>query len=227
MKSKGALVAVTVVGTLLGVALVAAIVYFVMTFLGGRSAGLTVEPTLYYDLRGTVPAAVTVEDEVEATPEAVNEAPLEEPALTLDVAGSWMVIFERVYFMGENADRQEIGNEVGTLVMEVPAGEVASVTLMPEEISISGEPAPIDLALQPRVFPAEMVGNTLRVHLDVDDFYFQEGFPVFDTTDPEYLEFMLAPADGVLSGEYQRTWVIDMEGTPVESWMRFQIYKES
>ncbi len=229
MKSSGAKLAVVAVGTFVGALVVAAVAYLAIGFFVGRTSGLSVSPVVYYDLRGVTPGTGASE----TSPSSSNETELgtaetedgRDEGELYDLAGTWTMVLERWYTVGEGAGQEDAGSEFGTFQMEVPGGEIASVTLMPELVIVTGEEITSGLVQQPRSFPAERDGNTLRIYLDVDDFYVDGSLLVYDTTDPEYLEFPLSPSGVSLQGEYGRTWDFDFEGSIIHSQIRFQVYR--
>ena len=143
----------------------------------------------------------------------------------LDISGTWDISFHRYSATGYEGVMEPIGMEEVYLWMEIYPGKQFECEIMPVEAYINGEQYFDWLALEPQLWTGEIVGNTLRLYLDLDSFYLDYTAEVTDTIDPMYIEIPLTQQNGSLFGSYAYTWVTTIEGYDLESRVSFEISK--
>ena len=145
----------------------------------------------------------------------------------IDASGTWDVHFRRDYFIAYEGTWENFGMEEVFLQMEIYPGTQFECDIMPLEAYINGEQYFESLAMEPQLYTGELVGNTLRLYLDLDNFYLDYSAEVTDTIQPDYIEIPLTEQGGSLSGSYAYTWVVNIEGDDLQSQVSLEIAKRS
>ncbi|MGI6499184.1 MAG: hypothetical protein ACOX0U_10775 [Oscillospiraceae bacterium] len=149
--------------------------------------------------------------ETSSSPKVDETAPIQTPAQptapqTLNVSGIWDMTFHRYYSIEDEGSWEPIGMEEIFLWMEIYPGKQFECDIMPYEGYINGESFADSLALEPQLHTGEVSGNTLRLYLDLDNFYLNPAIEVNDTIQPGYIEIPITE-NGLPRGTYDNTWV--------------------
>jgi hypothetical protein len=157
---------------------------------------------------------------------APTETPVETPApLELDVSGVWDMTFRRYYSIENEGSWESIGMEEIFLWMEIHPGKQFECDIMPYEDTINGESYADSLAIEPQLHTGEVVGNMLRLYLDLDNFYLDPAFEVSDTIQPNYIEIPITAENGLPSGTYDFTWVAVVDDYNLQSRVTIELKK--
>ncbi len=143
----------------------------------------------------------------------------------LAVSGIWDVSFHRYDSIEYDGEWEPFATEEVYLWMEIYPGKQFEYDIMPIEAYVNGEQRFDILAPEAQLWTGELVGNTLRLYLDLDNFYLDYTAEVTDTIEPMYLEIPLTQQNGSLVGSYTYTWDINIEGYDLESQVSFEITK--
>ena len=143
----------------------------------------------------------------------------------LDASGVWDMTFRRYYFIENEGSWEAIGTEEISLWMEIYPGNKFECDIMPYEGTINGESYADSLAVEPQVFTGEVVGNTLRLYLDLDNFYLDPAVEVSDTIQTDYIEFPISAENGLPSGTYDFTWVAVVNDYNLQSRVTIELAK--
>lgn len=163
------------------------------------------------------------------TPEQ-TALPIETPEQTaapkeLDASGVWDMTFRRYYSYESEGSWESIGMEEVFLWMEIYPGKQFECNIMPYEGYINGESYADSLAIEPQLYTGEVVGNTLRLYLDLDNFYLASPSEVSDTIQPDYIEIPITAKNGLPSGVYDYTWVAAVDGYNLQSRVTIELSK--
>ncbi|MPM80881.1 hypothetical protein SDC9_127932 [bioreactor metagenome] len=157
---------------------------------------------------------------------APMETSVETPApLELDASGVWDMTFRRYYSIDNEGSWESIGMEEIFLWMEIYPGNQFECDIMPYEGTINGESYADSLAIEPQLHTGEVVGNMLRLYLDLDDFYLDLALEVSDTIQPNYIEIPITAENGQLSGTYDFTWVAVVDDYNLQSRVTIELEK--
>jgi hypothetical protein len=157
---------------------------------------------------------------------APTETPVETPSpLELDASGVWDMTFRRYYSIENEGSWESIGMEEIFLWMEIYAGKQFECDIMPYEGTINGESYADSLAIEPQLYTGEVVGNTLRLYLDLDNFYLDPALEVSDTIQPDYIEIPITTENGLSSGTYDFTWVAVVNDYNLQSRVTIELEK--
>lgn len=143
----------------------------------------------------------------------------------VDVSGIWDISFHRYYYTGYEGTLEPLGMEEVYLWMEIYPGKQFEFDIMPVEAYINGEQYFDSLALEAQLWTGEIAGDTLRLYLDLDNFYLDYTVEVTDTIEPMYIEIPLTQQNGSLFGSYEYTWVVNIDGYDLESQVSLEITK--
>ncbi len=163
--------------------------------------------------------------------EELNEpAPIETPVETpaqqeLDASGIWDMTFRRYYSIESSGAWEPIGMGEIFLWIEIYAGKQFECAIMPYEGTINGESYADSLALEPRLFTGELAGNTLRLYLDLDDFFIDPTLEVSDTIKPDYIDIPITTENGKPRGTYDYTWVAVVDDYNLQSRVTIELKK--
>ena len=158
-----------------------------------------------------------------SAPQVLDETvPIEIPVGTptpqeLDASGVWDMTFRRYYSIENEGSWESIGMEEIVLWMEIYPGKQFECDIMPYEGTINGESYADSLAIEPQLHTGEVVGNTLRLYLDLDNFYLDPALEVSDTIQPDYIEIPITAENGLPSGTYDFTWVAVVDDYNLQS----------
>ena len=157
---------------------------------------------------------------------APTETPMETPApLELDVSGIWDMTFRRYYSIENEGSWESIGMEEIFLWMEIYPGKQFECDIMPYEGTINGESYADSFAIEPQLHTGEVVGNMLRLYLDLDNFYLDPALEVSDTIQPDYIEIPITAENGRPSGTYDFTWVAVVDDYNLQSRVTIELKK--
>lgn len=157
---------------------------------------------------------------------APTEAPMETPApLELDASGVWDMTFRRYYSIENEGSWESIGMEEVFLWMEIYPGEQFECDIMPYEGTINGESYADSFAIEPQLHTGEVVGNTLRLYLDLDNFYLDPALELSDTIQPDYIEIPITAENSRPSGTYDFTWVAVVDDYNLQSRVTIELKK--
>ena len=157
---------------------------------------------------------------------APTETPVKTPASQdLDASGVWDMTFRRYYSIENEGSWESIGMEEIFLWMEIYPGKQFECDIMPYEGYINGESYGESLAIEPQLYTGDIVGNTLRLYLDLDNFYLDYSIEVSDTIQPAYIEIPLSTEGALPSGQYDYTWVAVVDGYNLQSRVTIDISK--
>lgn len=175
----------------------------------------------------TQPADEAIPTEIQP---AEEPEPLETPEQTtapqaLDPSGIWDMTFRRYYSYEYEGVWESIGTEEVFLWMEIYPGQQFECDIMPYEGYINGESYGDYLAIVPQLYTGEIVGNTLRLYLDLDNFYLDYSVEVSDTIQPAYIEIPLSTEGALPSGQYDYTWVAAVDGYNLQSRVTIDLSK--
>lgn len=165
------------------------------------------------------------------SPQELDEtAPIETPVQTpapqeLDASGIWDMTFYRYYSIENEGSWEAIGMEEIFLWMEVYPGNQFECDIMPYEGTINGESYADSLAIEPQLYTGEVVGNTLRLYLDLDNFYLNPTLEVSDTIQPDYIEIPITTENGLPGGTYDYTWVAAVDNYNLQSRVTIELKK--
>ena len=157
-------------------------------------------------------------------------APIETPVQTpapqeLDASGIWDMTFHRYYSIEDEGSWESIGMEEIFLWMEIYSGKQFECDIMPYEGTINGESYADSLAIEPQLHTGEVVGNMLRLYLDLDNFYLDPALEVSDTIQPDYIEIPITAENGRPSGTYDFTWVAVVDDYNLQSRVTIELKK--
>ena len=164
-------------------------------------------------------------------PQEVHEtAPIETPVQTqapqdLDASGVWDMTFRRYYSIENEGSWESIGMEEIFLWVEIYPGKQFECDIMPCEGTINGESYADSLAIEPQLYTGEVVGNTLRLYLDLDNFYLDPALEVSDTIQPDYIEIPITTENGLPRGAYDFTWVAVVDDYNLQSRVTIELTK--
>lgn len=164
-------------------------------------------------------------------PQVLDEtAPIEIPVGTpapqeLDASGVWDMTFRRYYSIENEGSWESIGMEEIFLWMEIYPGKQFECDIMPYEGTINGESYADSFAIEPQLHTGEVVGNMLRLYLDLDNFYLDPALEVSDTIQPDYIEIPITAENGQLSGTYDFTWVAVVDDYNLQSRVTIELEK--
>lgn len=181
------------------------------SFTGFQRAGNEQEQSLPLT---PLPSAALSSPEISAAPEQ-----------GFDVSGSWDLSFFRYYTLGYEDGWEPFGMEEVYLSLEIYPGKQFEYEITPLEAYINGERLYDTLATEPQLYTGEIVGDTLRLYLDIDNFYLDYTAEVTDTIEPGYIELPLTRQDGSLTGSYEHTWVVSIDEYQLQSEVRFEALK--
>lgn len=154
------------------------------------------------------------------------ETPVETPIpQELDASGIWDMTFCRYYSIGNEGSWESIGMEEIFLWMEIYPGKQFECDIMPYEGTINGESYADSFAIEPQLHTGEVVGNTLRLYLDLDNFYLDPALEVGDTIQPDYIEIPITAENGRPSGTYGFTWVAVVDDYNLQSRVTIELKK--
>ena len=157
---------------------------------------------------------------------APTETPVKTPASQdLDASGVWDMTFRRYYSIENEGSWESIGMEEIFLWMEIYPGKQFECDIMPYEGTINGEPYADSLAIEPQLHTGEVVGNTLRLYLDLDNFYLDPALEVSDTIQPDYIEIPITAENGLPRGAYDFTWVAAVDDYNLQSRVTIELIK--
>lgn len=157
---------------------------------------------------------------------APTETLVETPASQdLDASGVWDMTFHRYYSIENEGSWESIGMEEIFLWMEIYPGKQFECDIMPYEGSINGESYADSFAIEPKLHTGEVVGNTLRLYLDLDNFYLDPSLEVSDTIQPNYIEIPITAENGLPSGTYDFTWVAVVDDYKLQSRVTIELKK--
>lgn len=173
-----------------------------------------------------------IEPPVQTPPpkELAETAPMETPLETptpqeLDASGVWDMTFRRYYSIENEGSWKSIGMEEIFLWMEIYPGKQFECDIMPYEGTINGESYADSFAIEPQLHTGEVVGNMLRLYLDLDNFYLDPALEVSDTIQPDYIEIPITAENGQLSGTYDFTWVAVVDDYNLQSRVTIELEK--
>lgn len=173
----------------------------------------------------TIESQIT-EETAPAETEATETVPPETSATqALDPSGVWDMTFRRYYSYEYEGAWESIGTEEVFLWMEIYPGQQFECDIMPYEGYINGESYGDSLAIEPQLYTGDIVGNTLRLYLDLDNFYLDYSIEVSDTIQPAYIEIPLSTEGALPSGQYDYTWVAVVDGYNLQSRVTIDISK--
>ncbi len=135
----------------------------------------------------------------------------------LDASGVWDMTFRRYYSIENEGSWESIGMEEIFLWVEIYPGKQFECDIMPCEGTINGESYADSLAIEPQLYTGEVVGNTLRLYLDLDNFYLDPALEVNDTIQPDYIEIPIATENGLPRGTCDFTWVAVVDDYNLQS----------
>lgn len=164
-------------------------------------------------------------------PQVLDETtPLETPVgapvpQELDASGVWDMTFRRYYSIENEGLWESIGMEEIFLWMEIYPGKQFECDIIPYEGTINGESYADSLAIEPQLYTGEVVGNTLRLYLDLDNFYLDPALEVSDTIQPDYIEIPITAENGLPSGTYDFTWVVVVDDYNLQSRVTIELKK--
>ena len=157
---------------------------------------------------------------------APTETPVKTPASQdLDASGVWDMTFRRYYSIENEGSWKSIGMEEIFLWMEIYPGKQFECDIMPYEGTINGESYADSFAIEPQLHTGEVVGNMLRLYLDLDNFYLDPALEVSDTIQPDYIEIPITAENGQLSGTYDFTWVAVVDDYNLQSRVTIELEK--
>ena len=156
--------------------------------------------------------------------------PIETPAQTpepqeLDASGIWDMTFRRYYSIENEGSWESIGMEEIFLWMEIYPGKQFECDIMPYEGTINGESYADSFAIEPQLHTGEVVGNMLRLYLDLDNFYLDPALEVSDTIQPDYIEIPITAENGLPRGAYDFTWVAAVDDYNLQSRVTIELIK--
>ncbi|NLX24708.1 MAG: hypothetical protein GXY61_01940 [Lentisphaerae bacterium] len=152
--------------------------------------------------------------------------PMQTPApQELDASGIWDMTFHRYYSYENEGSWESIGMEEIFLWMEIYSGKQFECDIMPYEGTINGESYADSLAIEPQLHTGEVVGNMLRLYLDLDNFYLDPALEVSDTIQPDYIEIPITAENGRPSGTYDFTWVVVVDDYNLQSRVTIELKK--
>lgn len=165
------------------------------------------------------------------SPQKLDEtAPIETSMQTpapqgLDASGVWDMTFRRYYSIENEGSWESVGMEEIFLWMEIYPGKQFECDIMPYEGTINGESYADSLAIEPQLYTGEVVGNTLRLYLDLDTFYLDPALEVSDTIQPDYIEIPITTENGLPRGVYDFTWVAAVDDYSLQSRVTIELIK--
>ena len=156
--------------------------------------------------------------------------PIEPPVQTpppkeLDESGVWDMTFRRYYSVKNEGSWESIGMEEIFLWAEIYPGKQFECDIMPYEGTINGESYTDSFAIEPKLHTGEVVGNMLRLYLDLDNFYLDPALEVSDTIQPDYIEIPITAENGRPSGTYDFTWVAVVDDYNLQSRVTIELKK--
>lgn len=204
----------------------------------GWTKGFTASASLFKKGRSDtsetqiIEEATPIEPSVQTPPSqeldetAPTETPVETPASQdLDASGIWDMTFQRYYSIENEGSWESIGMEEIFLWMEIHPGKQFECDIMPYEGTINGESYADSFAIEPQLHTGEVVGNMLRLYLDLDNFYLDPALEVSDTIQPDYIEIPITAENGQPSGTYDFTWVAVVDDYKLQSRVTIELIK--
>lgn len=170
------------------------------------------------EIHETMPIEPPAQTQVE-TP-ALTQAPL-----LFDANGIWDMTFRRYYSIESEGSWESVGMEEVFLWIDIYPGQQFECEIMPYDGKINGEPYGDSLSREPQLHTGELAGNTLRLYLDLDDFYLDPSLEVADTIQPDYIEIPITTENGLSSGIYDFTWLAVVEEFNVQSRVTIELIK--
>lgn len=151
---------------------------------------------------------------------AQSQAPQES-----DFSGVWNITFHRYYSYEVEGSWESIGAEEVYMQMEIYPGRQFECDILPSEGYINGESYEDSLASQPQLYTGEVSGNTLRLYLDLDDFYLNPDIEVSDTILPGYIDIPIVEENSELLGNYDYTWTAVVDGYNLQSRVTIELIR--
>ena len=204
----------------------------------GWAKGFTASASLFKKGRSDtsetqiIEEATPIEPSVQTPPSqeldetAPTETPVETPASQdLDASGIWDMTFQRYYSIENEGSWESIGMEEIFLWMEIHPGKQFECDIMPYEGTINGESYADSLAIEPHLHTGEVVGNMLRLYLDLDNFYLDPALELSDTIQPDYIEIPITAENSRPSGTYDFTWEAVVDDYNLQSRVTIELKK--
>ena len=204
----------------------------------GWAKGFTASASLFKKGRSDtsetqiIEEATPIEPSVQTPPSqeldetAPTETPMETPApLEIDASGIWDMTFQRYYSIENEGSWESIGMEEIFLWMKIHPGKQFECDIMPYEGTINGESYADSFAIEPQLHTGEVVGNMLRLYLDLDNFYLDPALEVSDTIQPDYIEIPITAENSRPSGTYDFTWVAVVDDYNLQSRVTIELKK--
>lgn len=142
-----------------------------------------------------------------------------------DYSGVWNITFHRYYSYDVEGSWESLGAEEVYMQMEIYPGKQFEFDILPTEGYINGESYEDSLASQPRLYTGEVSGNTLRLYLDLDDFYLNPDIEVSDTILPGYIDIPIVEENGELRGNYDYTWTAIVDEYNLQSHVTMELVR--
>ncbi len=142
-----------------------------------------------------------------------------------DASGIWDMTFRRYYSIESEGSWESVGMEEVFLWMEIYLGQQFECDIMPYEGNINGEAYGDSLAIEPQLHTGELAGNTLRLYLDLDNFYLDPSLEVSDTIQPDYIEIPITTENGLPHGTYDFTWLAVVEDYNLQSRVTIELIR--
>ncbi|MDD2426947.1 MAG: hypothetical protein PHR78_01680 [Eubacteriales bacterium] len=166
----------------------------------------------------TMPIETPAQTQVETSEQ--TQAPL-----LFDASGIWDMTFRRYYSIESEGSWGAVGMEEVFLWMDIYPGQEFECEIMPYDGNINGESYGDSLAIEPQLHTGELAGNTMRLYLDLDDFYLDPSLEVADTIQPDYIEIPITTENGLSSGIYDFTWLALVDEFNVQSRVTIELIK--